>query len=114
MTGLQKNTDLLSSSAVLDHTTPIEYIMWTRREHVWHAPSGEEILVPTDIKEIYIGIPENRISLTIVKCICANGTVLHPVCIIPGKHKMASWFHEKMTGHEMIAVLILDISTKQY
>ena len=68
------------------------------------CPTGQEIVVPVGIKEIYVGIPENRISLTVIECICANGTAIPPVIIVPGIMIMGSWFHEKMTGHEVITV----------
>jgi len=48
------------------------------------CPTGQEIVVPVGIKEIYVGIPENRISLTVIECICANGTAIPPVIIVPG------------------------------
>jgi hypothetical protein len=36
------------------------------------------------IKEIYIGIPENCISLIIIKYISADSKAIPPVIIIPG------------------------------
>jgi hypothetical protein len=30
------------------------------------VPAGEEVVVPIGIKEMYVGVPENRLSLTIV------------------------------------------------
>lgn len=67
-------------------------------------PSGEEVVVPIGIKEMYIGMPENRISLTVIECISADGKAIPPVVIVPGVMVMASWFHENMTGHEVITV----------
>jgi hypothetical protein len=67
-------------------------------------PAGEEVIIPIRIKKIYTGIPENRMSLTIIKCISANGKAIPPVVIIPGVMIMVSWFHENMTGHEVITV----------
>jgi hypothetical protein len=43
----------------------------------------EEIVVLIGIKEIYTGIPENRISLTIIESISINNKVILPVVIIP-------------------------------
>jgi hypothetical protein len=34
-----------------------------------YMPASEEVIVPIGIKEIYTGIPENRISLTIIESI---------------------------------------------
>jgi hypothetical protein len=67
-------------------------------------PAGEEVIVPIGIKEIYTGIPENRMSLTIIESISADGKAIPPVVIVPGVMIMVSWFHENMTGHEVITV----------
>ncbi len=67
-------------------------------------PSGEEVVVPVAIKEMYTGIPENRLSVTIVESISADGTAIPPVIIVPGKMIMASWFSANMTGHELLTV----------
>ncbi len=58
------------------------------------CPSGEEVVVPLGISEMYVGIPENRVSLTVIESICANGTAMPPVVIVPGATIMESWFHE--------------------
>jgi hypothetical protein len=47
-------------------------------------PAGEEVVVLIRIKEIYTGIPENRISLTIIESISIDSKVISPVVIIPG------------------------------
>lgn len=44
----------------------------------------QEIVVPIRIKEIYTRVPENRISVTIIEAICANGTIILPVIIVLG------------------------------
>jgi hypothetical protein len=67
-------------------------------------PAGEEVVVPIRIKEIYTGIPENRMFLTIIKYISADGKAIPLVVIIPGIIIMVSWFHENMAGHEIIIV----------
>ena len=68
------------------------------------CPAGEEVVVPTGIKEIYVGVPENRLSLTIIESISADRKAIPPVVIVPGVTIMVSWFHENMTGHEVITV----------
>jgi len=65
------------------------------------CPGGQEV-VPVGIDQIYVGIPENRLSLTII--IGADGTVIPPVVIVPGTRIMEHWFHTSMTGHELITV----------
>jgi hypothetical protein len=46
-------------------------------------PTREEIVVPIRIKEIYIGIPKNRISLTIIESISIDSKVILLVVIVP-------------------------------
>ena len=70
------------------------------------CPSGQDIVVSISINDIYIGIPENRLSLTVIESICANGTAISLVVIILGGLIMESWFHKNMTGHELIIVLL--------
>jgi hypothetical protein len=67
-------------------------------------PAGEEVIVLIGIKEIYTGIPENRMSVTVVECISADGKASPPVIIIKGVIIIASWFNKNITGHELITV----------
>jgi plasmid replication initiation protein len=55
-----------------------------------YIPAGEEVVVPIGIKEMYTGIPENRMSVTVVECISADGKAIPPVIIIKGVMIMAS------------------------
>jgi hypothetical protein len=68
------------------------------------VPAGEEVVVPIGIKEMYVGVPENRLSLTVVESISADGKSIPPLIIVPGILIMETWFHEKMTGHELVTV----------
>jgi hypothetical protein len=63
------------------------------------VPAGEEVVVPIRIKEMYTRIPKNRMSLTIIKCISADGKAIPPVVIVPRIMIMVSWFYENITGH---------------
>jgi hypothetical protein len=47
-------------------------------------PIREEVVVLIRIKEIYIGIPENRMFLIIIKYISIDNKVIPLVVIIPG------------------------------
>ena len=69
-----------------------------------YIPASKEVIVLIRIKEMYTRIPENRISLTIIESISADGKAIPPVVIVPGVMIMVSWFHENMTGHEVIIV----------
>jgi hypothetical protein len=51
-----------------------------------------------------MGIPENRMSLTIIESISIDSKAIPPVVIIPGVMIIVSWFHENMTSHEVIIV----------
>jgi hypothetical protein len=44
----------------------------------------EEVVVLIGIKEIYIGIPENYISLIIIESISIDSKVILPVVIVSG------------------------------
>jgi hypothetical protein len=67
-------------------------------------PTREEVVVLIGIKEIYTGIPKNRISLTIIESISIDSKAIPPVVIIPRVMIIVSWFHENMTGHKVITV----------
>jgi hypothetical protein len=67
-------------------------------------PAGEEVIVPIGIKEMYTRIPENRISLIIIKSISADSKAIPPVVIIPRVIIMVSWFYENITGYKVITV----------
>jgi hypothetical protein len=68
------------------------------------CPAGEEVIVLVGIKEMYVGIPENRMSLTVIESISADRKAIPPVVIVPGKNIMVNWFAENITGHERITV----------
>jgi hypothetical protein len=68
------------------------------------CPVGENIVVPIGITEIYIGVPKNQLSLTVIESISANGKSIPPLVIVPGQNIMINWFHENMTGNEVVAV----------
>ena len=61
-------------------------------------------MVLVGIKEMYVGIPKNRILVIVIECICANGTAIPPVIIVPGTIIIGGWFHKKMIGYEVITV----------
>ena len=69
-----------------------------------YIPASEEVIVPIRIKEIYTGIPENRMSLTIIESISIDNKAIPLVVIIPGVMIMVSWFHENITSYEVIIV----------
>jgi DDE superfamily endonuclease len=69
------------------------------------CPTGEEVVVPIHIKELYTASPENRKSVTIIEAISADGREPPPLLIIcPGKRIMESWIHDNLKGGEVIAL----------
>lgn len=67
-------------------------------------PAGEEVVVLIGITEMYVGIPENRLSVTVVECISVDGRLIPSLIIVKGVMMITSWFHENMTGHELVIV----------
>ncbi len=99
----QQYRPALEHTGILDQERPQDYIHNIDEKGCRIAmPGGQEVVVPIDINDMYVGIPENRLSLTIIESICANGTADPPVVIVPGKSIMEHWFHQNMTGHELI------------
>jgi hypothetical protein len=45
---------------------------------------GQEVIVLVYIKEMYIRVPENRKSLTIIELVAVNRTAILPVVIVSG------------------------------
>jgi hypothetical protein len=53
---------------------------------------------------MYVRIPKNRMSLTVIKSISADRKAISLVMIVPKKNIIVNWFTENMTGHERITV----------
>ena len=50
------------------------------------CPGGEHVIVPTEVKELYIASPKNRKSMTIIKTILVDRREPLPLFVItPGK-----------------------------
>jgi len=74
--------------------------------------SSEEVIVPIKITEMYCGVPENRLSITIIETICANGIVLPPLIILFEKMIIVSCF-EGLSGH-LIGLEVITVSELGY
>ena len=55
-----------------------------KKRYYLTCPPGQEIVVSLNIKEMYIEIPENRLSLIVIKCICTTRIAILLVVIILG------------------------------
>jgi hypothetical protein len=64
----------------------------------------EDIIVPIRIKEIYISILKNRLSMTIIKSISVDRKAILSVIIIPGVIIIVSWFSDNITRHKLLMV----------
>jgi hypothetical protein len=70
------------------------------------------VVVPIKIKKIYIKVPENRLSVTVVKSISADGKAIPPLVIVPSKNIIMSWFSEQITEAEVISVSLSSYTNK--
>jgi hypothetical protein len=66
--------------------------------------AGEEVVIPIGRGEMYVRVPENRLSVTVVESISADGKAIAPLVIVPGRNIMVSWYHANITGQEIVAV----------
>jgi hypothetical protein len=62
---------------------------------------------------MYVRVPENRLSLTVIESISADSKSIPPLVIVPGKNIMVSWFHKNMTGKEMVTVSLSGYTNKE-
>jgi hypothetical protein len=54
------------------------------------CPIREDVIVPIRIKEMYVRVPENRLFVTVVKSIFADGKAIPPLVIVPGRNIIMS------------------------
>jgi hypothetical protein len=70
------------------------------------------VVVLIRIKEIYVKVPENRLFVTVVKSIFADGKAILSLVIVPGRNIIVSWFSENITRAEVVTVLSLGYTNK--
>ena len=63
----------------------------------------EEVVVPIGIKEMYIKIPENRLSITIVKCISIDSKSILSLIIVLSVYIIKTWFY-KIIGYKLVII----------
>ena len=67
------------------------------------CPGGQYVVVPIEVEEMYVGIPENRLSVTVIETIRTNRTTLTPLAVILPTNKIIEhWFYYNITGLELI------------
>ena len=52
------------------------------------CPSGEHVIVPVDVKELYTVSPENRKSVTIIKTVITDRREPFPPFVIAPRQKI--------------------------
>ena len=70
------------------------------------CPRDQDVVVPLVINEMYVGIPKNQLSLTVIKSICVDRTAISLVVIVLGGSIIEHQFHQNMTGYELITILL--------
>jgi hypothetical protein len=66
-------------------------------------PTGDSVIVPTDIKEVHGPSPANQKSITIIEAIYADGRAPPPPAVIlPRKVYIESWIHENLKGAKVL------------
>jgi len=67
------------------------------------CPTSKHVIVPIEVKELYIASPENRKLVTIIETIHIDSREpLPPFVIAPGKKIIDNWVSENLIGTEHI------------
>jgi hypothetical protein len=70
------------------------------------------VIIPVRIKKMYVRVPKNRLSVTVVKSISVDGKAIPSLVIVPGRNIIMSWFSEQMTGAEVVSVSLSGYTNK--
>jgi hypothetical protein len=96
-----------------EYEPALEFIGICHRDRIYNmdkkrtriiCPAREEIIILIGVKEIYIGVLQNRLSITVVECISADRKAIPLLVIIPGIMIMETRFYEKIIWHKLITV----------
>jgi hypothetical protein len=71
------------------------------------------VIILIKIKKIYVKVPKNRLSVTVVKSIFVDGKAIFPLVIVPSRNIIVFWFSENITEAEVITVLLLGYTNKR-
>ena len=67
------------------------------------CPTREQVIVPTEVKELYTSSPENRKSLTIIETVRADRhRTLPPFIITPRAKIIENWIATELVGNETL------------
>jgi hypothetical protein len=64
----------------------------------------EKVVVLISIKEMYVRVPKNRLSLTVIKSISTDGKAIPLLIIVLSILIIESWFHKNITRHKLVTV----------
>jgi hypothetical protein len=62
------------------------------------------VVILIRIKKMYVKVPKNRLFVTVIKSISADGKAIPPLVIVPSRNIIVSWFSENITGAEVVTV----------
>jgi hypothetical protein len=77
------------------------------------CPLGEEMVILIGIKEMYVKVLKNRLSVIVIKSIFADGKAISLLVIVPGRNIIVFWFSENITEAEVMTILPLGYTNKR-
>jgi hypothetical protein len=69
----------------------------------------KDVIVPIRIKKMYVKVLENRLSVTVIKSISADGKAISSLIIVPSKNIIMFWFSKQITRAEVVFVTKLEL-----
>ncbi|KHJ31848.1 putative multidrug resistance protein fnx1 [Erysiphe necator] len=104
-TRLESHTDRSIRVWFIDNRKWCRILNIKKSKRVWNmdetgarirCPTGETVVVPAHVHELYTGSPENGLSITVIKTISTGGNYQPPFIILPGEKLMDNWCHENV------------------
>jgi hypothetical protein len=62
---------------------------------------------------MYVKVPENRLSVTVIKNIFADSKAIFSLVIVPSKNIIISWFSKQMTRAKVVSVSLFSYINKR-
>jgi hypothetical protein len=96
-----------------EYKPALEFIRVRSRKYIYNIDEKgcclaclirKDVIIPVRIKEMYVKVPENRLFVTVVESISADGKAIPPLVIVPGRNIIISWFSKQMTKAEVVLV----------
>ena len=81
----QEYRPALEYTGICDQEYPNQFIHnMDKKGYRIACPGDQDVVVSRAINEMYVGVPENRLSLIVIESICADGTTIPLVVIVLG------------------------------